>query len=235
MNLLTTTTTTAIAIPAFADHQTAADWLRNEYRACERQERDLVLQFLRIGVAIVMMRDHAPRGTLTKVYQLSNLSPKQLQRYASAADFCLTQLGLKDSSGKLAPKALPSAGDMLLVQPDLFDDASAIAENKLLADMAKMIAGRSLNKFLADVTARTAPPAPEGGAMDDEHPMTPEERRRLGCVHAWENFKKQIAAGAHLDLLTKDRHAMEAWLEQLWRDLSAHNKAHAGKRRGKKS
>lgn len=222
------TSGSAITIPAFADHQSAADWLRTEVAACDRTERDLVLQFLRIGIAIVMMRDHAPRGTLTKVYQLSQLSAKQLQRYATAADYCLQKLGLKDKTGKLAVKALPAAGDLLLVQPDLFDDHKAIAENQLLSQMATLIAGRTLNRFLADLSPKSSPPA-GSGHDPDAPPLTPEEIRRQACLNAIDGLKKQIASGSHLDLLTSDRHALEAWLEQTWRDLSAHNKSRSKK------
>ncbi len=238
-------------IPQFTNLGQIGEWLKTEVQAFERDERALTLRMVRIGMVLVWVEKTQPRGAQASLLQLhfGNRSEGQLKKYITAARKVMRELGML-SGNKLAEST--DLSQVVLFQPDLFDDAETLKHNTVLKKVSDFIGGRSLSKLLQedsplalgepDLPGTRTPNGHQKDAANNRNLKTPEMIKRQAFQKAFLEFQASFMAKEwqHLyrdtlpDTELLGLLELEGFLKKAHAEVTAHNREQALKERTSK-
>jgi hypothetical protein len=188
-----------------------------------------------IGLALIMIRDHAARGTLEKckTHLMGGRSVRTLNRCIALAQKFVKHAGLlDDKSHKLKADAEVSG---LVVQTQLDFDAGTHPMIKAINEWAGDHTMTELmeNDLLGADDEVTLPPNAGGGGGAGRNRLGKAEQQRKDFQDAFNGFKKAWTGGRE-PLLNKELLAVEVWLTKALDEVQRENAQRAKAGRGRK-
>ena len=201
-------------------------WLKGAVPAYLHSRTRLTKEAIAIGVALIIVRDHSPRGSLKGVMASISLgrSVRTLERCIALAQKFLKHAGLiNEKNHKITDT--PELGGFLQTEFD-FENCA----DPLLKQISDFAGNHTMGELLeADVIGRTdaetLPPVNTGKVKRVK--LTEEQQARADFELAFKALKMDFLAGKWKQLFNPELIKLETWLDKARSEVSAENKARA--------
>ena len=197
-------------------------WLRQAVPHYLQGRKKLMQQSLLLGFALVVVRDHCQRGSLTSIMTLctsqGNGSKRTLQRCMAMAQDFITSQGLGTESGKLSESADVSG----LFQAE-FDLSLTTAPSGLLQQIDDYCTTKESafeKDLIGEIDDETLPPT----GSKTRKLKTSEEEQRQRWQAALANVQTEYATGSWQHAYNTELLKAEQWFETALKALSKANK-----------